>query len=157
MLGSKKFWAFLLCFSLLVMVTVPAVAADPEVTKKDLKGISPKHHKYLYSVLGGVAVGAGVGVLVGGGNDVAKFIMIGGGAANLAYLSTNRHDDLGGWRNWAYMGGNTALGGGIGWTVCGCNTGLGAGLLIGGGATALWLAEHPQKVPKTAGPNPNNP
>jgi hypothetical protein len=156
MLGAKKLWAMLLCFGLLVFLTVPAMAADPEVTKKDLKGISPQHHKYLFSVIGGAAIGAGIGFLVGSGTNVGKGIMVGGGGASALYLHSHRHDDLNGWRNWAYVASYSSFGGGMGWTLCGCNTGLVSGMLIGGGATGVWLADHPQRVPQTAG-NPNNP
>jgi hypothetical protein len=148
---GRKLWAWVICFSLLVFATVPAMAADPEITKNDLKGISPQHHKYLFSVIGGAAVGAGIGVLLGGGNDVTKGLMVGGGGMSALYLHTHRHDTMGGWRNWAYVGSYSSLGGGLGWTLCGCNDGLGSGMLIGGGATAAWLASHPQRVPRTAG------
>lgn len=148
---GKKLWSLVICFCLLIVAAVPSVAADPEVTKKDLKGISPQHHKYLFSVLGGAAVGAGVGVLLGGGGDIGKGIMVGGGGMSALYLHSHRHDDLGGWRNWAYVGSYSSFGGGLGWTLCGCDDGLVSGMLIGGGATAAWLASHPQRVPRTAG------
>lgn len=155
MLGAKKLWALLLCVGLLVFLTVPAMAADPEVTKKDLKGISPQHHRYLFSVIGGAAAGAGVGYLLGHGVDMGKGIMIGGGGMSALYLHTHRHDDLNGWRNWAYVASYSTFGGGMGWTLCGCDTGLVSGLLIGGGATAAWLADHPQRVPATASTTTN--
>jgi len=155
MLGAKKFWALLLSIALLAFFTVPAMAADPEVTKKDLKGISPQHHKYLFSVLGGAAVGAGIGVLLGGGNDVTKGLMVGGGGMSALYLHSHRHDDLGGWRNWAYVGSYSAFGGGAGWTLCGCDDGLVSGMLIGGGGTAAWLAAHPQHTTRTASTTSN--
>ena len=71
---GKKLWALLLSACLLIFLAVPAMAADPEVTKKDLKGISPQHHKYLFSVIGGAAVGAGIGYLLGSGNDITKLL-----------------------------------------------------------------------------------
>lgn len=155
MLGGQKLWALVLCFCLLVIATTPALAADPEITKNDLKGISPQHHKYLFSVLGGAAVGAGIGVLLGSGNDITKGLMIGGGGMSALYLHSHRRDSLKGWRNWAYMGSYAAFGGGLGWTLCGCDDGLVAGTLIGGGATAAWLSSHPQRVPPVAtGPRP---
>ncbi|HET9695307.1 MAG TPA: hypothetical protein VFP40_00490, partial [Terriglobales bacterium] len=94
MLGGQKLWAFVLCFCLLVIATTPALAADPEITKNDLKGISPQHHKYLFSVLGGAAVGAGIGVLLGSGNDITKGLMIGGGGMSALYLHSHRRDSL---------------------------------------------------------------
>src|SRR3954454_2167484 len=152
MLGGKQFWALLLCFCFLVLATMPALAADPEITKNDLKGISPQRHCYLFSVAAGAAVGAGIGVLVGSGNDVTKGIMVGAGGMSALYLHSHRRDNLNGWRNWAYMASYSAFGGGLGWTLCGCDDGLVAGTLIGGGATTAWLGSHPQRTsPRTAG------
>ncbi len=140
---------------MLFIATMPAMAADPEVTTKDLKGISPQRHRYLFSVIGGAAIGAGIGALVGGGNDITKGIMMGGGGMSALYLHSHRRDNLNGWRNWAYVGSYTAFGGGLGWTLCGCDDGLVSGLLIGGGATAAWLSAHPQRTSGTAtGPRP---
>jgi len=149
MLGAKKFWSVIMSLCLLFMLAMPAMAADPEVTTKDLKGISPQHHKYLFAVVGGALVGAGVGALVGSGNDITKGLMIGGGGMSALYLHSHRHDNLNGWRNWAYAGSYTAFGGGLGWTLCGCDDGLVSGLLIGGGATTAWLASHPQRTAPT--------
>lgn len=137
------------------IAAMPAMAADPEVTTKDLKGISPQRHRYLFSVIGGAAVGAGIGALLGGGNDITKGIMVGGGGMSALYLHSHRRDSLKGWRNWAYVGSYSAFGGGLGWTLCGCDDGLVAGTLIGGGATAAWLSAHPQHTIGTAtGPRP---
>ena len=155
MLGGQKFWAVLLCACFMFIAAMPAMAADPDVTKKDLKGISPQHHRYLFSVLGGAAIGAGIGVLIGSGNDITKGIMIGGGGMSALYLHSHRHDTLNGWRNWAYVGSYSVFGGGLGWTLCGCDDGLVSGLLIGGGGTAAWLATHPQRTTGAAtGPRP---
>ncbi len=158
MLGAKRLWTLAICLCLLFMLALPAFAADPQVTAKDLKGISPRHHRYVFAVVGGAAVGAGLGALVGGwGNDITKGLLVGGGAASAIYLHSHRHDTIKGWRNWAYMASYTSLGGGLGWTVCGCKTGLGSGLLIGGGATAIWLAENPQRTTPTASNVPTAP
>lgn len=157
MRGGKKIWALALSICLIWFLAVPAFAADPQVTTKDLKGISPQRYKYLFSVAAGAAIGAGVGVLVGSGNDITKGIMVGGGGMSALYLHTHRHDTLNGWRNWAYVGSYTVFGGGLGWTLCGCNDGLGAGMLIGGGATGVWLVSHPQRTTPTATNAPNAP
>ncbi len=61
MLGVKKLCALTVSICLLWFLAVPAFAADPQVTKKDLKGISPGHHKYAFAVIGGAAVGMGIG------------------------------------------------------------------------------------------------
>lgn len=150
MLGGKKLWAVALSLCMLIFMAMPSFAADPQITKQDLKGIKPQHHKYWFSVAGGIAIGAGVGALVGGGNDVTKGVLVAGGGMSALYLHSHRHDTLNGWRNWAYVGTYTAFGGGLGWTICGCNDGLVSGLLIGGGATAAWLAAHPQRTTTTA-------
>ena len=152
---ARGLW-IVLCICLLISASIPVAAADPDITKKDLKGISPQRHKYLFAVVGGAAIGAGIGVLVGSGNDITKGILIGGGGMSAIYLHSHRRDTLNGWRNWAYIGSYTALGGGLGWTLCGCNDGLVSGLLLGGGISTAWLATHPQRMPRTAG-NPTNP
>ena len=96
MLGVKKLCALAVSICLLWFLAVPAFAADPQVTSKDLKGISPKHYKYAFSVIGGAAVGAGIGALVNGwSNDVAKGLLIGAGGASalLSPLSSARHPE----------------------------------------------------------------
>ncbi|HWR16753.1 MAG TPA: hypothetical protein VN577_18145 [Terriglobales bacterium] len=150
MLGGKKLWALLLCACFVFIAAMPAMAADPQVTADDLKGISPQRHRYIFSVLGGAAVGAGIGVLLSGGNDITKGLMVGAGGMSAFYMHTHRRDNLGGWRNFAQMASYSALGGGLGWTLCGCDDGLVAGTLIGGGATAAWLASHPRRTSRTA-------
>ncbi len=152
---GKTIWGILLCLVMVWMLAAPAMAADPpQVSAKDLKGISPQRHRYIFSVLGGAAVGAGVGVLVGGGGDIAKGVLVGGGGASAAYLHSNRGANLGGWREWALVGSYSALGSGIGWTVCGCDDGAVSGLLIGGGASAIWRASKRSRTPRTATTQP---
>ena len=109
---------------------------DGGVSPKDLKGI-PKHHKYFWAVAGGTAAGAGIGILLPGGNKTAvKGLMIGSSGSSLWYLW--RHPNGGGdYRSWAYIATNTTLGGGVGWSACNCGTGFGFGALVGGGGTAL--------------------
>lgn len=150
----NKLWGIVLSLCLLVVFFAPAaLAADKDITARDLQGISPKRHRYLFSVAGGTAIGAAVGVLLGGGNDITKGMLIGGGGASTAYLHANRNA-LGPWRPWAMLGGHTALGSGIGWTICGCDDGLVAGTLIGGGASAIWQASQPSRRNTTAQSRP---
>lgn len=155
MLGGNKLWALVLSLCFVFMMPSPAFAADPQITKEDLKGIKPENHKYLFALIGGAAVGAGIGALLGGGNDITKGLMVGGGGMSALYLHSHRRDSVKGWRNWAYIASYTAFGGGMGWALCGCNDGLVSGMLIGGGATTAWLVSHPQTRPRTAsGPRP---
>ena len=97
MLGVKKLCALTVSICLLWFLAVPAFAADPQVTKKDLKGINPGHHKYAFAVIGGAAVGMGIGAAIGGGwgNDITKGLLIGSGASSAFYLHSHRHDDHG--------------------------------------------------------------
>jgi len=145
-----------LCFALVLSFCAPAFAADRPIDSSDLKGISPKRHRYIFSVLGGAAVGAGIGALLGGGNDITKGVMVGAGGASFAYLHSNRNDNLNGWRSWALIGGNAVLGSGLGWTICGCDDGAVAGALIGGGGTAIYQTMEQRRRPRTArtGRNP---
>lgn len=49
MLGGNKLWALVLSLCFVFMMPSPAFAADPQITKEDLKGIKPENHKYLRS------------------------------------------------------------------------------------------------------------
>jgi hypothetical protein len=133
----RKFWVFAICLGLLLMMVPSAFARD--VNAQDLAGISPQNHKYVFSVLGGAAAGAGLGFLLGGGQKTAKLALLGGGGMSSWYLTSHRYA-LGKWHDWAMIGSNTGLGMGIGWTICDCDNGLIAGALLGGGGTAAWQA-----------------
>lgn len=150
---GKRLWAALCSLLMLFMLAMPAFAEDPQTTAQDLKGISAKRYRFLFTTAGGAAVGAGIGVLLGGGKDVLKGMMVGGGGGSALYLHSHPRDNMHGWRNWAEIGSHTALGGGIGWTLCGCDDGLVAGTLIGGGATAWWQASHTGRRRATASTN----
>ena len=152
-MGGRKLIGVLLALCMLFAAAVPAMAADPQVTKNDLKGIKrikPWHHRYLFSAIGGAALGAGIGAIVGSGNDITKGLLLGGGGLSALYLHSHRRDTLNGWRSWAYLGSYTAFGGGLGWTICGCNDGLGGGLLIGAGASAIKASWNPGHSSATA-------
>jgi hypothetical protein len=139
---TKRLWAVLCSALMLFMLAAPAFAQERQTTAQDLKGISAKRHRFLFTTVGGAAVGAGIGVLLGGRTEALKGIMIGGGGGSALYMHSHPRDDLRGWRNWAFIGSHAALGGGLGWTLCGCDDGLVAGTLIGGGASAWWQASH---------------
>ncbi len=143
----NRLWGLVLSVCLLLMMVAPAFAGDSIST--EMQRLTPQRHRYWYSVLGGSAIGAGVGALIGSGNDITKGILVGGGGASTAFLHS--HKAYGGnWRPWMMLGGHTALGAGIGWTICGCNDGLAAGTLIGGGASAIWQASQPSRTNRTA-------
>ncbi len=142
MATGKRLWVVVCCFLMLFMLAAAAFAGDPQTTAKDLKGISPKKYRYVFTTIGGAAVGMGIGKLLGGGPDVLKGMMIGGGGASALFLHSHPRSTLHGWRNWAIIGSYTSLGGGLGWTACGCNTGLVSGALIGGGGSAWYTALH---------------
>ncbi len=154
MAGGRRFWILICAFLMLFTLALPAVAADPQMTKNDLKGISPKKHRYIFSTIGGALVGMGIGALVGGGGDVVKGMMVGGGGASALYLHSHPRADIGGWRNIAIIGSYTSLGGGLGWTACGCDTGLVSGALIGGGGSAWYTALHGPSKTTTATTGP---
>ncbi|HZQ91007.1 MAG TPA: hypothetical protein VFA60_04375 [Terriglobales bacterium] len=134
-------WSKILILSLCLLVALLFAApafAQRDVSSQDLKGISRKRSRYLVAVLGGTALGAGIGAAVGGWSAAGKGMLIGGGGANAWYLSKHRastaQKDIG------FILGNTALVGGLGWALCDCNDGLVAGALIGGGGTAAYRA-----------------
>jgi hypothetical protein len=141
MLGGRKLVGLLMCAALLFFFMVPAFAGDRDMTTQDLHGVPKlRAHRYAFAVIGGAAVGAGLGWLLPGGNtSVAKGALVGGGAMSTFYLMSHRNAAAG-WRDWAFIGSNTALGTGLGWTLCGCDTGAVAGALFGGGGTAAWRA-----------------
>ena len=115
------------------------LAQSRPVDKRDLKGISAHRYKYIFSVAGGAAVGAGLGFVLPGEKTPLKLAMIGGGGASTWFLHTHKAE-LGAFHDWGMITSNTALGGGIGWLGCNCKDGLIGGTLIGGGATAVWEA-----------------
>ena len=145
MVGRNRFIGWLLSLLLLVLA-VPAFAGgkphdrdmDPQ---RDMRGVPHvRAHRWLFATAGGAAIGAGIGTLLPGGmKSTWKGLLIGGGGASSMYLLSHR-GTAGGWRDWAFIGSNTALGSGIGWTLCNCNDGAVAGALIGGGGTGFWEA-----------------
>ena len=88
--------------------------------------------KYIFSVAGGAAVGAGLGYILPGEKTPLKLMMIGGGGASTWFLHTHKAT-LGPFRDWGMIASNTALGSGIGWLGCNCHDGLIGGALLGGG------------------------
>src|SRR5256885_11714639 len=119
---KSKIFVFLLAVMLMTTVSLPAFAGDRDVSARDLQGI-PKHHRFLVSLLGGAALGAGVGaILPGGRNNYAKGALIGGGLTGLFYMNTHRNA-AGAWEDWAHIGAGTALGNGIGWSSWNFNGG----------------------------------
>lgn len=128
----RKLLMLIVCLCLFAM---EGLAADPEVSPRDLQGI-PKRHKYLTAIVAGTAIGAGLGILAPGGNrSMVKGMLIGGSGASALYLWTH-HDPAGAWTPWAHIGTNTVLGTGLGWTICDCKSGAAIGALLGGGGTA---------------------
>jgi hypothetical protein len=146
---NRIFWVIVLCLGMLALTNAPAFAGDRPVDKRDLQGISAKKHRWAWSALGGAALGAGVGLLVGGADEMAKFGLIGGGAMSDYYLHKHRNagEPI---RGWAYTFSNAALGTGLGWTICGCRDGALGGLLIGAGGTAAYEAAHEGRGYSTA-------
>jgi hypothetical protein len=138
---SRRLLAVLLCVSLLGL---PGLAADrdassKDASSKDVRGI-PHGHKHLWAVIGGTAVGLGLGAIPGGTKNVFKGGLIGGSAASLFYLAGHRGQE----GPWSYVLTNAALVAGIGWAACDCGAGFGAGALVGGGGTALFQAFKPR-------------
>lgn len=125
---------FVTCLSI-----TQAVAGDHDPTTNDLKGI-PKSHRYAWAVLGGTALGAGIGVVApGGAKSGFKGALIGGSLTSAIYLAKNPRAAEG-HRPLAHIITNTALGTGVFWTVCNCGDGAWAGALVGGGVTAVLQA-----------------
>jgi hypothetical protein len=142
---GKKFLGAMLACALVLTFVVPAFAGERPVDVRDLKGISPHHHRYLFSVIGGTLLGGGIGALVGGGHgNIAKGMLIGGGGLSALYLHSHR-SSAGAYRDWAFVASHTALGLGAGWTICGCGRGAAFGTLAGAGGSLIWRSMAPQK------------
>ncbi|MFB3815880.1 MAG: hypothetical protein ACE14L_17390 [Terriglobales bacterium] len=159
-MGGKKLLGLALCLVLALWLATPVFAqtwtAD---AKQELAKASPKRHPYLFSTIGGAAIGAGIGAILGGGNDITKGLLIGGGGASSMYLHSHRRTG-GRLRPWQYLASHTALGAGIGWTVCGCNDGLLGGTLFGAGADLVWQTMTPggrRATTAAANPSPSRP
>lgn len=134
---SRRFVACVLCIAFVFGSS--SFGEDHDPSPRDLKGVS-KSHRYIWAIVGGTALGAGIGVIApGGGKSVAKGALLGGSITSAVYLAKNRRA-ADGWRDWAHIGTNTALGTGILWTLCDCGAGAWSGALIGGGGTAIFQA-----------------
>lgn len=132
----RRVLALSVCVGLLAL---PGFAADPDRRDRDsLRGI-PKGHKHLWAIIGGVAVGGGLGA-IGGTSGFFKGALIGGSGASAFYLAKHRGQE----GPWSYVITNAGLVAGLGWAICDCGAGGGAGALIGGGATALFQAFKPR-------------
>jgi len=145
----------ILCFTSLLAGT--GLAEDRDISARDLKGV-PKSHRYLWAMVGGAGVGAGIGIIAPGGTKSAiKGALLGGSLTSAIYLAKKpRAAD--GWRDWAHVGTNAALGTGILWTLCNCHEGAWAGGLIGGGGTAVYqaLGSHDHRIATLTGSNPQS-
>jgi hypothetical protein len=119
------------------LLAAPGFSADRDPDTKSLKGI-PHGHKHAWAVIGGTALGAGLGAIPGGASNVFKGALIGGSGASALYLAKH-HGQEG---PWSYVITNAGLVAGIGWAICDCAAGGGAGALVGGGGTALVQAFH---------------
>ncbi|HWC16806.1 MAG TPA: hypothetical protein VG498_07310 [Terriglobales bacterium] len=148
----------LLMMLCLCIFALQAVAADPEISPRDLKGI-PKRHKYVTSIIAGAAIGAGLGILAPGGNrSLIKGMLIGGSGASTLYLWSHRNA-AGDWTQWAHVASNTGLATGLGWTLCNCRSGAGIGALLGAGGTLAvqsFGTRDPRLAKVTGAPEPPN-
>ena len=131
--------------ALVFLLAVPAFADDRDPDSRSVQGI-PKGHKHMWAVIGGAALGAGLGAIPGGASNVFKGAFIGGGGASALYLAKHRGQE----GPWSYVITNAAWAAGLGWAICDCGAGFGAGALVGGGGTALVQAFKTKNRPLAA-------
>ena len=93
----------------MLTIVASAFAGDRDVDIKDLKGISPHRHRYIFAVLSGGVVGAGLGALVGGAPNVEKGLLLGAGGMSAPYFHSHRSTG-GAYRDWLFIGSHAALG-----------------------------------------------
>jgi hypothetical protein len=118
-----------------------------DASTADMKGI-PKRHRYPWAIVGGAALGAGIGALLppGSAKSATKGMLIGGSLASLLYLSGHKNEPST-HRPLAWLITNAVLAGGVGWAICNCGGGFPIGALIGGGFTGAVQAFQPRHHP----------
>lgn len=156
MVGMRRVLTYAICLVLLMTCAAPAFAQrrEREVTARDLDGVRRDRYRWLTSTVGGAAIGAGIGILVGNKTEMVKGLLIGSGGGSALYLHSHPRTFSGRQRDWAFIGSHAALGTGAGWAICGCDDGAVAGLLIGGGTSAWWRASLPDRRRPPVATNP---
>jgi hypothetical protein len=126
------------CLLLPLFLIVMSIAAEcPTQAQQSTPSKRSRRFTYIVSLLGGAAVGAAAGALVGGRDSIGKGLLVGGGATSAMYLYKDQQspaDPL------SYMTSYTLLGTGLGWTFSDSGKGTGIGALAGFGGSALWLS-----------------
>jgi hypothetical protein len=150
-------WRKLGTFFLAFVLSAPGFAGDRDADSQSLRGI-PKGHRHAWAIIGGAALGAGLGLIPGrSATNFFRGALLGGSGASALYLAKHRGQGQEG--PWSYVITNAALVAGIGWAVCDCGTGGGAGALVGGGGTALVQALKPRQrtLAQVTGADPAGP
>lgn len=82
----KTLWIIATCIGMLFTLRPSVLAQD--ITDQDTNGTNRQTFKYIVSTVGGSALGAGLGFLLGGGLKTGKLALIGGGGASAWFLHT---------------------------------------------------------------------
>ena len=71
----RKLLTLVVALCVMLVFATPSFAGGPPNVKQDLRKVTPRRYSYMFSVLGGAALGAGVGAILSSGTGLAKIAL----------------------------------------------------------------------------------